>query len=49
MTKLGPMFGPFAHSLLEGCVHCVQAVAALSRKEWRALAFKNSKARPTFK
>lgn len=46
---LATMLRAFAHSLLEGCVHWVQAAAALSRKDRRALAFKNSKARPTFR
>jgi hypothetical protein len=49
VTILAAMFRPFAHSLLEGCVHCVQAAAVLSRRDRRALAFKNSKARPTFR
>lgn len=49
VTILAAMFRPFAHSLLEGCIHWVQAAAVLSRKDRRAFAFKNSKARPTFR
>ena len=49
VTIFAAMFRPFADSLLKGCVHCAQAAAALSRKDRRALAFRNSKARPTFR
>ena len=49
MAVFAMMLRPFTHSLLKGCVHCVQAAAELPRRDNRALAFKNSKARPTFK
>ena len=49
VTIFAAMLRPFADSLLEGCVHCAQAAAALLRKDSRALAFKNSKTRPTFR
>lgn len=49
VTILATMLRPFTHSLLEGCVHLCQAAAALLRKDRRALAFRNSNARPTFK
>lgn len=47
MTILAALLRPSAHSLLQGCVHDVQAT--LPRNDSRALAFRNSKARPTFK